>query len=245
MKTKPLKADSFNILDDEDIGELYEYTEDDVLPFIGNLLEDLHDNKKQRSVWLKKFHFKKSTHEKVLNLVQAAGIDEPERFIIYIGGTVQQELARLELEKINRDKKQPSPHELLKFGEDAKKIIRKFLDLSDNNRTALVQNMTVGLRHVFDVPIGNFSDETVIRFLHLLEATAMFTAEDTTKYQRNTPIFFVHRLWTIWSGWVPDTSIRGNATRFKELVTILLEVTGQPRSDPKNLINSAKRGKIS
>lgn len=206
-------------------GEFYTYTEDDLLPHLGEYQEKLTDNRKNYSVTVPRFEFEQSTIDKLLEISSSASVSAPELFINRLRKNVQSELGRLELQLSNRNTKKQNnviKKEMSSFHKQLSSLLNKYINMDSDLRAFIVQDMRLGLPYLFQGKLNDFSEDDVLRFLHLMETTTQYHEEALIDYSRtNSIIHFVQCVWETWGSFVNHSEKRGSKSLFFRLLNEL------------------------
>ncbi len=232
-------------VEDNECGEFYQYTRDDVLPNIDEYIELMEDSAKQNSVWLGQFEFSQKSKTELLKITSKFEFEDTDAFIKRLMSHARMEQARLSLLRINRDKTNPSHvqnRQLQKFKQSITSSIKKFIELDSDIRSFVASDLRLGLPHIFKGKLENLDSFDVLEFLHLIETAAdHHLKENLIDYSRTrTPIFFIKQVVDTWDYFLNGRKPRGSEVALRKLIEILYESMNQPTPDLEHRLNQVR-----
>lgn len=236
-----------NIDSDIEEGELYAYTEDDLLPNLSEYKDKINASRKINEVKMKQLIFNDHSIQIIFDIAKQANIDNHELFTKQLQAHVNFELGRLKFQKENRNLAQCNSaikNELTIFNSRVSGIVNKFITMNSDTRSFVMNNMQLGIPLIFNGKLNDFSENDLLKFLHLLETSSQCHDQDIIDYSRTTkPIIFIQRVLLTWESFVPQTNLRGMKALLDKLFSELYNSMNQPIPDLKYWFKHAKEGK--
>lgn len=230
-------------IDDDIMGEFYIPSEAELLPRANELEDGLAKTSRTKTIRLKRLKFNTDIQHQIENIAGKSGVADIPLFMRWLADFATSELAFVKIKASNRELSKQSNQiqdALLYLSGKARETQDAIINLDEQTREDLCQRLSTGLRYVFDVSPDPFRVIELLKFLHLVENMAEQLGLETTSYQRETPLHFVGRLHYLWTDNV-TVGRYGNKGRFIELTKLLLEVTNQPKADPKYWVNQMQK----
>ena len=234
---------------DSDIeeGELYSYTEDDLLPNLTEYKDKIDTSRKINEVKMKRFIFKAHSIQIIFDIAKQANIDNHELFTKQLQAHVNFELGRLKFQKENRNLAKCNStikNELSIFNNRISGIVNKFITMNSDTRSFVMNNMQLGIPFIFNGKLDDFSENDLLKFLHLLETSSQCHEQEIIDYSRTTkPIIFIQRVLQTWESFVPQSNLRGMKALLDKLFSELYNSMNHPIPDLKYWIKHANKAK--